>query len=101
LPPTASSAASAPRATVESAILAPSALSVVEASVFRLPRNFSGVGAENAGPLTRTKSCVTSPSLPGSRAPSTPITFTARPRGVDTLSSRMSPGSVESRITTG
>ena len=86
-----------PRAAAENSFLKPCARSVVAASNFSDAANFLGVDTVKAGPSTSTKSCVVAPSDPESRSPSTPKILIARPRGVDTLSSRMSPGLVEMR----
>ena len=101
LPPKASTTASAPRSTAETDFLRTRGVSVVAASSFVLPRNCFAVGTGKAGPLTITKSCVAMPSEPGRRSPSTPTTFTARPRGTEMLSSSRSPGLVEKRSTVG
>ena len=57
-PPTASRAASAPRARAEKAFFRPSAVSVVAARSLSPLRKALAFGAKNAGPFTRTKSCV-------------------------------------------
>jgi hypothetical protein len=53
LPPTASIAFSTPRSVAESSFFAHSALSVVAASCFRLPRNAFASDAAKAGALTK------------------------------------------------
>ncbi len=87
--------------TAEAATLSTSALSVVAARSFRLPRKALAFDVWKAGPLTMTTSWVTSFSEPGKRSPETPMILIASPRGVDTLSGRISPGVVEKRMTTG
>ena len=60
---------------------------MVLASSLTTARNFFGSGAPKAA------SSISRNSDPSSRSPSTPMTFIANPRGVDTLKlSRMSPG---------
>jgi len=100
-PPAFSITDSVPRSTADNACFALGARSVVLASSFSDLRNALGSGAMKTGALTRTKSWVDAFSLPGNRSPSTCMILIARPRGVDTLSSRISPGLVEKRMITG
>ena len=76
-------------------------VSVVASTTVTLRRKTRRSGSVKAGWFTMTKSCVTSPSEPGRRSPSTPITLIAMPRGTEMSSSVTSPRLVERRITTG
>jgi hypothetical protein len=76
--------------------LAPGARSVVAASSLSLLANWLALAVAKTGLLTNRKSCAP-PSASGRKSPLTPSTFSAMPRGSTTLSSRMSPGLVETR----
>ncbi len=92
----------APCAAAETAFFSGSTRSVVCSRPVMVARKVAASGTAKRDPLSSTKSCVTSPSWPGSiEAPSTPITLIAMPRWVVTLSARMSPGTGAKRATTG